>query len=64
MDILKPITKYMAVNYPDLFAFNSDEVVEEIEYITDYSSLTKEERYMHKRISIKINGRRITKYSR
>jgi thymidylate synthase (FAD) len=53
-DILKPITKYMAVNYPDLFAFNSDEEVEEIEYITDYSTLTKEERYMHKRISIKI----------
>ena len=40
MDILKPITKYMAVNYPDLFAFNSDEEVEEIEYITDYSILT------------------------
>lgn len=54
MEILKPITKFMADNYPDLFVFENSEEVEMVEYITDYSVLTKAERYMHKRISIKI----------
>ena len=50
---LKPITKFMADNYPDLFTFEG-ETDEVVEVINDYSLLTKLERYTHQRISMKL----------